>query len=63
MTIEHFITLDLQSGPYFPAQYTYLLDTRRLSAQELDDFCEGSDSDRREIAERYGIDLEALPIF
>ena len=63
MTIEHFFTLDLQSGTYFPAKYTYLLDTRRLSAQELDDFCEGSDSDRREIAERHGIDLEALPIF
>ena len=37
MTIEHFVTLDLQSGTYFPAQYTYLLDTRRLSAQELDE--------------------------
>jgi hypothetical protein len=63
MALENFLTVDLQSGTFFTAKYTYLLDTRRLSEQELDDFCEGTDSDRREIAERYGIDLETLPIF
>jgi hypothetical protein len=63
MHIDHFVTLDLQSGTYFPTKNTYLLDLRRLGDQELEDFTEGTDSDRREIAERHGIDLETLPIF
>jgi len=63
MHVDNFVALDLQSGTYFPAKNTYLLDLRLLSEQELDTFSEGTDSDRREIAERHGIDLETLSIF
>ena len=62
MDLQHCALLDLESGTYFPARNAYLLDWRALSDEEIDTFCEGNDSDRREIAERHGVDLETLPL-
>lgn len=56
--LSYHVVLDLESGTFFGADCAYLIDTRAVPPDELEVFNEGSDSDRREIAERYGTDLE-----
>lgn len=59
-SLAHHVVLDLPSGTFFGADNAYLLDTRRIPSDDLELFNEGNDSDRREIAERYGFDLEQV---
>lgn len=56
MNLSYFVVLDLESGTFFGADNAYILDTRDIP--DLDAFNDGSDSDRREIAEQHGTDLE-----
>lgn len=60
MYLSHHVALDLVSGTFFGASNAYIVDMRKLSPEDVDTFNEGTDSDRRELAERYGIDLEHL---
>jgi hypothetical protein len=61
MNLAHLVVLDLMSGTFFDATNAYLVDMRKLSPEEIDTFNDGTDSDRRELAERYGLDLEHPP--
>lgn len=54
--LAHHVVLDLASGTFFGADGAYIVDTRDIP--DLEAFNEGSDSDRREIAEAVGTDLE-----
>lgn len=56
--LSPYLVLDLDSGRFFNASNAYLLDTRRLEPDERQLFEEGSDSDRREVADRYGVSPE-----
>ena len=55
------LTVVSNDGSYFPATSAYLVDTATFSDEDLEDFNDGSDSDRAEIAAANGIPLsEAL---
>lgn len=55
------LTVVSDDGSYFPATSAYLVDTATFSEEDLEDFNDGSDSDRAEIAAANGIPLsEAL---
>ena len=54
--LSYFVVLDLESGTFFGADNAYIVDTRKIP--DLETFNEGNDSDRREIAEQHGVDLE-----
>lgn len=56
MKLDYHVILDLQSGTFFGANNAYIIDTRNIP--DLEAFNEGTDSDRREIAEQFGTDLE-----
>ena len=56
MKLDYHVILDLQSGTFFGADNAYIIDTRNIP--DLEAFNEGTDSDRREIAEQFGTDLE-----
>lgn len=58
--LYQFIVLHPGSGTYFSADEAVLIDTRRLSAEELELINEGSDSDRAQVAFEQGHDLENL---
>lgn len=60
--LSYFVVIDSYSGTFFGADSALLLDTRKLSEEELDDLNEGSDSDRQDLAEKHGIDLETLDL-
>lgn len=58
MSLDYHVVLDLSSGIFFGANEAFVIDTRQIPPDELEVFNEGSDSDRREIGEQYGTDLE-----
>lgn len=58
--LSYFVILDPQSGTFFSADSACLIDTRRLSAVELDTLNEGPDEERAQIAFAQGHDLEGL---
>lgn len=60
MNIDHLSIADVDTGTFFPASSAYLLDLRKLSDQELDDFNDGTDSDRNALTERYGVSLQQI---
>lgn len=60
MKLDYYAIVDLDSGTFFGASNAVLLDTRVLSEDELDDLNNGTDSDRSNIAEQYGIAIEEL---
>ena len=60
MNIDHLTVVDTTSGTYFPASSAYLLDLRKLSDQELEDFNEGTDSDRSKLGERHGASIQHI---
>ena len=58
--LSHFIILDRASGTFFDADNAFLIDTRRLSPEELELFNEETDSYRAQVAFEQGHDLEDL---
>lgn len=60
--LSGWVVLDLSSGAYFDASQAYLVNFSKLPGSMQEAFCEGSDSERREIAEMLGIDLETVTL-
>lgn len=58
--LDHFIIIDPISGTFFSADNAVILDTRKLSAEQLDELNEGSDSERRKLACEVGTSLDEL---
>ena len=58
--LNYCVLLDVTSGTFFCAADAVLLDTRALTPEELDLLNEGSDSERRDLGEERGTDLEEL---
>lgn len=58
--LNHFIVADLNSGTFFEAKGAVILDTRWLSPEELEQLNEGSDSERFDVVDHYGIYLDVL---
>ena len=52
------VVLDIESGTFFGADGACLIDTRRLSPDELADLNEGTDTDRALLADRHGVTLK-----
>lgn len=57
MNIDHLVIVDTDSGTYFPVSAACLLDLRQLTDSQLDDFSDGCDSDRNELAQAHGTSL------
>lgn len=60
MDLSYHVLIDCTSGTFFGADTAYLVNTRSLNPEELDTLNEGSDSERCELAESSGQDLEVL---
>jgi len=60
MDLSYHVLIDCTSGTFFGANTAYLLDTRSLSPEIMDTLNEGSDSERCDLAESSGQDLELL---
>jgi hypothetical protein len=58
--LSYFIVMEPGSGTYFGAGSAVLIDTRRLSDAEQELLVEGSDSERGDLAEEHGVELEEL---
>lgn len=50
-----YVVLDMRSGTFFGADDACLIDTAKLSPEELEDLNEGTDTDRLQIANKHGI--------
>jgi hypothetical protein len=57
MATPNLIVLDLQSGTFFSAAGSVVLDWDALSSEELDVLVNGSDSERGELGEALGSPL------
>jgi hypothetical protein len=60
--LDHFVIVDCASGTFFGADNAFLLDTRKLSEDELDILNNGTDDQRGSLAEQLGIDMEEIDI-
>lgn len=58
--LDYYICIDIESGTFFSASTTYILDTRRLSPEQLELLNEGCDDDRSDIAASHGTCLEDI---
>lgn len=58
MDLTRYVVLDCCSGTFFNASHAVLIDTDKLSSEQLDLLDNGSDFDRADLAEEVGIDLE-----
>jgi hypothetical protein len=61
--LAYFVVVDCCSGTFFGADNAFLLDTRKLSEDELDILNNGTDDERSSLAERLGMDMEKIDIF
>jgi hypothetical protein len=61
--LDYFVIVDCASGTFFGADNAFLLDTRKLSEDELDILNNGTDDERGSLAEQLGIDMEEIDIF
>jgi hypothetical protein len=59
MKLDHFVIVSTD-GIFVGADTCYLLDTRKLNPEQLEDLNEGTDSDRVALAEELGLDLEDI---
>jgi len=58
--LDYFVVVDAISGTFFGAGNAVILDTRKLSDEQLDELNEGSDSERRKLACEVGNSLDTL---
>lgn len=58
MNLDHHIVMDLESGTFCGASGTVILDTRKLTPEELELLNEGSDAERSAIGNAYGYYLD-----
>lgn len=58
--LDDFVVLDLDSGTFFSAATSVILDTRRLTESQLEILNEGSDGERCDLASEYGSELENI---
>lgn len=54
------VILDLKSGTYFSAIDAVIINLNNLTENELVNFQQGSDSDRKIIGQKHGTDIEVL---
>ena len=59
MDLSRFIVLSTD-GSYFGADTAFLVDTAKLTDEQLDDLRDGTDSDRFDLTVTNGIDLERV---
>lgn len=59
MDVSKFIVLSTD-GSYFGANTAFLIDTTKLTEEQDELLCDGSDSDRFDLTVTNGIDLEEL---
>jgi len=60
MNLSYHVLIDCTSGTFFGADTAYLLDTRSLTPEIMATLNDGSDSERCDLAESSGQDLEVL---
>ena len=53
--LAYFVCLDIESGTFFPAENACLIDTRKLSREELELLDGGTDTDRALLADQHGM--------
>lgn len=58
--ISNFVVCDADSGTYFGANTAMILDTRKLTPEQLHTLNEGSDSERGDLMTEIGQYLEPL---
>jgi hypothetical protein len=59
MDLSRFIVLSTD-GSYFGADTAFLVDTTKLTDEQLDDLRDGTDSDRFDLAVTSGADLQEI---
>ena len=59
MNLDHFVVIS-NDGTFMGANTCYLLDTRKLTPEQLDTLNEGCDDERADLAEELGHALEDL---
>jgi hypothetical protein len=60
--LDYFVVVDCASGTFFGADNAFLLDTRKLSEDQLDILNNGANDERGSLAEQLGIDMEEIDI-
>lgn len=58
--LDYFVVCDVDSGTFFGANGAYLLDTRKLSPEQLDTLNNGADDERGELVSELGSPLDVL---
>ena len=58
MDLSRYVVLDCTSGTFFNAAHAVLIDLDSMLPDDTQDLNEGSDSDRCDIGDTYGVDLE-----
>lgn len=58
--IDYFVVCDADSGTFFGANNAMILDTRKLTPEQLHTLNEGSDSERSDIMTEVGEYIEPL---
>lgn len=58
--LAYFVVIDRTSGTFFDADNAFLLDTRKLSDDELDTLNNGTDDERGALAERLGVGMKTI---
>jgi len=58
--LDYFVVVDGISGTFFGAGNAVILDTRKLSDEQLDELNEGSYSEQRKLACEVGTFLDTL---
>ena len=52
--LSYYVCLDIDSGTFFSAENACLIDTRSLTAEELDLLNDGTDTDRALLGDKHG---------
>jgi hypothetical protein len=58
--IGYYYVLDAESGTWFSAERTVLIDSRKLSNEQIDILNSGSDNERCELADEVGKPITTL---